>query len=228
MLATQTLFCPQCGSPIPGTDTAFAPSAGPDWSYPDVSPLNEGTASDNVPLAVAILIGGILFGLFMFVAACGGIGGIRSNCSWLGWLFSGGYIFILIWFATGLIRKGATTRRKAKALNTHGVRCWGRIVSSEEVYPGGRSVKLPDIKFTVDVFTARPSSTTTRDPQIPKQMSFSQKISILQLALVQPGNYCAFRLDPSDLATALLDAFATPAGQIIPIDPLAYRFNVLA
>lgn len=205
-------------APAPGYGAmAPAPGMGPPWPYPEQTSRPTGSF-DNV-FGFGFLAGGV-FALFIGIFVVSVAGAEPLTLLTLA-------MFVFTFPAIGIssLRNAAKNKRNAEQLSKSGVRCWGRILSSA---PGGGSrsvngMSWARMKITVEAFAAHDPRATAGYRQhaagsrVADQVVIDWFISMFQMALLQPGYYCAFLLDPADPTKVHLDALANPQGQVIPL-----------
>lgn len=191
-----------------------AAGIGPSWPYPE--PASRSAGGFDTVFGIAFVGGGV-FALFMSVFVISVAGADVLTLLALA-------LFVIGFPAIGIstMRSAAKQRRNAARLSQSGVRCWGRIVSSVATGAsrGSNGMRWVRMKITVEPFAALdargPSGYREHaaGARVADRVVIDWFVSMLQMAMLQPGYYCAFLLDPADPSVVHLDALATPQGDV--------------
>jgi hypothetical protein len=174
-----------------------------------------GLAFTVFPLLMFVFLGGLFFAI-----------GIFDMWGWSEWLMVLPFLsfpLIGISFLRGSIRE----RANQKTLVASGARCWGRVTRIEPGNSSRRSGALRwiQMKIFVEAFAvpngAEHMGGFRSAPAAPvvngQQVCIDWYISELQIAMLQPGAWCAFLLDPRKPNVVQLEGLRAMNGTVVPL-----------
>ncbi|WP_050431923.1 hypothetical protein [Chondromyces crocatus] len=202
--------------PSPISTDEEAPRAGPTWPYPEIT---QPRWASPKPTMTYVYIGSAVAFSLLFVLSPSQSGA-----------FAPGVIALMSWAMTGYALNNAAHRKRvARELSTSGIRCWGRILQvGPAPWSTGTAIGQPvyrqthtRVRLQVDAYAApdpqRPRKRRKKGPRLIAELSIEEYISLAQMGMVQPGNFCALLLHPTDHSQVVLDGLATSKGDFVPL-----------
>ncbi|AKT42506.1 hypothetical protein [Chondromyces crocatus] len=195
-----------------------AGGAGPDWPYPEPA----GYRSVHKPLLEALVYGFICLVVTVVSLV---LAVPRLEGELLLGLSGVALAIVFAWLGVRGVRDALEEARVGEETVRAGLPCWGRIVHTARGQYANKvnHLRWIQMKLTVEPYAAKTSRSIPGERQyavgerVAEQVTFTWYISELQMAMLQPGHYCAFLLHPTHRSKVYLDSFATPQGSIVPL-----------